>query len=950
MAQATITGSVTSEDGAALAGANVIVEGTSLGAAADAGGNYSIDGVSAGNVTVTASFVGYESSSSSVSVPASGSVTVNFSLSSGAIELSGLEVLSSRSSASAPVAYTDIKKEEMELRLGSRDIPLVLNTTPSVYATEQGGGAGDARINIRGFDQRNFAVMINGVPVNDMENGWVYWSNWDGVGDATSSIQVQRGMSAVNLAVPSIGGTVNIVTDPSALDFGAKFKQEVGSYGFLKTTASFNSGKMGPLAFSGAVVKKTGEGYRKGTFTDAYAYYLASSFQLNKNNKFEIYAVGAPQRHGHALYKQNIAVYDTDLAKELGYADSVIAYFEDNNSSGNSGRDYNQNYSPIPDSLQSNDSKQYFEMYSINDGVDRYSKEYIMERENFFHKPQVNFNWYSKLNDNIDLSTVFYWSGGKGGGTGTYGSPKWDYSGFSRVLDFGASWEENTRHYESYFEYVIDDITGDTTSIDEIVVYGGTSIDSTYSATLNRSDGILRNSVNQQSTIGLVSKLDFKIDESFRMQIGVDFRKAEVGHWREVRDLIGGDYYVYTGNDYDDVWDYHALEVVIDTSESDTTIIPAYLTFNDSLTNLNHMKTLGDKIAYHNTNTIDWRGFYWQGEYSGDKLDLLGVIGFSTVGYTYVDHFTAQSLDTLGNHGSELFSYNRDIGGSQLKLGASYNLFGNFRIYSNYADVSKVPNFDGAINDEDGSVYTSPKLERFLSREYGIVNQFQSGHLRLNYYNTDWLDRSRSIGVVNADGSDGYVYLSGIDAKHTGIEGELALKVNDLINLRTSLAINDWSYQSNPTGFYNDYGEGGLVDYTYYLEGLKVGNQPQYQHSLSLGLSPMRNLNLDITSHYYGEHYADWDPFSRSDSTDLQQSWRIPDYHLLDLHFSYKIMDNLQLVGHIFNLLDKTYVQEATDNDGYNAYSADGVNHSANDASVFLGLPRRFNISLSYSL
>jgi hypothetical protein len=61
-------------------------------------------------------------------------------------------------------------------------------------------------------------------------------------------------------------------------------------------------------------------------------------------------------------------------------------------------------------------------------------------------------------------------------------------------------------------------------------------------------------------------------------------------------------------------------------------------------------------------------------------------------------------------------------------------------------------------------------------------------------------------------------------------------------------------------------------------------------------------------------------------------------------------MDNLQLVGHIFNLLDKTYVQEATDNDGYNAYSADGKNHSANDASVFLGLPRRFNISLSYSL
>ena len=33
-----------------------------------------------------------------------------------------------------------------------------------------------------------------------IQNGWVYWSNWDGVGDVTSSIQMQRGLSAVNLA------------------------------------------------------------------------------------------------------------------------------------------------------------------------------------------------------------------------------------------------------------------------------------------------------------------------------------------------------------------------------------------------------------------------------------------------------------------------------------------------------------------------------------------------------------------------------------------------------------------------------------------------------------------------------------------------------------------------------------------------------------------------------
>ena len=423
-----------------------------------------------------------------------------------------------------------------------------------------------------------------------------------------------------------------------------------------------------------------------------------------------------------------------------------------------------------------------------------------------------------------------------------------------------------------------------------------------------------------------------------------DLRKAEVGHWREVRDLIGGDYYVYTGNDFDNVYDYHAA----DTANGIPT--PTFLTVNEAETNQNQMKTIGDKIAYHNTNTIDWRGFYWQGEYTKDKLNLLAVMGFSSVGYTYVDHFTTQSVDTLGENGTEFFAYNRDIAGGQYKLGASYRIFDNSNIYANYADVYKVPNFDGAINDGDGSVYVDPMLEHFMSREYGFINRFDGGFLRVNYYNTDWLNRSNSIGVQNADGSDGYVYLSGINAKHKGVEGEIEVQINDLVSFNGSIAINDWYYTSDVDGFYNDYGSGGLIDYTYYLNNLKVGDQPQYQQVLTLGLTPIRNLKIDVTSSFYAQHYANWSPFSRTDSTDIQQSWKIPDYHLLDLHFAYNITNSLQLSGHFFNLFDKVYVHEAVDNSSYNAYSADGKTHSANDAEVFLGLPRRFNMSLSYSL
>ena len=84
----------------------------------------------------------------------------------------------------------------MKKRLGTQEFPEVLKSTPGVYVTKDGGGYGDAQTRVRGFDSENVAMMINGVPMNGMENQKVYWSNWAGLADVTSSMQVQRGLGA----------------------------------------------------------------------------------------------------------------------------------------------------------------------------------------------------------------------------------------------------------------------------------------------------------------------------------------------------------------------------------------------------------------------------------------------------------------------------------------------------------------------------------------------------------------------------------------------------------------------------------------------------------------------------------------------------------------------------------------------------------------------------------
>lgn len=79
-----------------------------------------------------------------------------------------------------PVAVSTVDPVFIEDKIGSRELPQILKSTPGVYASNEGGGFGDSNIKIRGFKSEYVAMMINGVPMNGMENQKVYMSNWGG--------------------------------------------------------------------------------------------------------------------------------------------------------------------------------------------------------------------------------------------------------------------------------------------------------------------------------------------------------------------------------------------------------------------------------------------------------------------------------------------------------------------------------------------------------------------------------------------------------------------------------------------------------------------------------------------------------------------------------------------------------------------------------------------------
>ncbi len=166
MAQGSIVGMVTDESGNALPGANVSIDGTSLGAAADRNGGYFISGMDAGDYSVTASFIGYESSSQTVSV-SDGASTANFALAESAVEISMVMVTGTRAAGrTAMKSPTPIDGfDDLSLRRqGNGDFTETLkNQVPSFNATPlTGDGAAFVRpTSMRGLPPDNILVLTN---------------------------------------------------------------------------------------------------------------------------------------------------------------------------------------------------------------------------------------------------------------------------------------------------------------------------------------------------------------------------------------------------------------------------------------------------------------------------------------------------------------------------------------------------------------------------------------------------------------------------------------------------------------------------------------------------------------------------------------------------------------------------------------------------------------------
>ena len=413
-----------------------------------------------------------------------------------------------------PIAVSTISAQEVLLKVGNQEFPEIMNKTPGVYATKQGGGYGDSRISLRGFDQRNTSFLINGQPVNDMENGWVYWSNWQGLTDVTSNIQIQRGLGATSLAVPSVGGTVSIFTKSAEKAQGGSLTQMIGNDGYIKTTGIYNTG-VNDKGWSSSylLTKWSGNGYIYNTSGAGWTYFAAVGY--------------TPEGSAHSL---NLSVLG---AGQWHHQRDVWVSIRDYQNFGKEGID---------------------QRWNTNGGTLN-GEEYNLRR-NFYNKPLATLNWDWDISDNVQLNTSLYGSAGRGGGTGPRGRNY--YEGSIDMLPFR---KDLTEHYLENGRGTRD--SNGFINFDAVVAHNsqydiGSNNDKTYA----RDILVRRASMNSHNWIGGISKLNIQSGK-MRYSLGVDLRNYTGYHYRAMNDLLGLDGYASTGNQYLPTQIYGADDLVV---------------------------------------------------------------------------------------------------------------------------------------------------------------------------------------------------------------------------------------------------------------------------------------------------------------------------------------------------------------------------------------------------
>ena len=792
----------------------------------------------------------------------------------------------------------------------------VLNASRDAFLSASSFNFSVARYRIRGYEQENFSTYMNGVPMENLENGFSSWGLWSGLNDMTRSKEGTLGIKNTNFGFGELGGATNIDSRASkqrkqlSLSY-ATSNRTYNNRLILSYGSGFNS-KGWAYAFSmgGRWAEKA---YVPGTDYQSFSYFGAIEKKINSLHSIAFTAFGAPTRNG----RSTAAVQETFDITNTKYYNPNWGY------QAGKIRNSNEGYTNQPVAILTHDFK-----------IDNVSNLLTAVSFSSGYRNITGFNWYNAP----DPRPIYY----------RY-LPSYFYADKDTVQ--GKKIEEMYRNNPELLQVQWDGMIDANRSQNNSIIQDANGI-AGNTVTGKRAIYIVENRIQKNTQFNFNSTYNKTINDLSNLTAGLTIQKQKSSFYKELTDLLGGDYFLdinqFAERDFRD-----STQAV-----------------QNDLNNPNRVIKVGDKYGYNYDMHINKNSFWVQLSHKFTRFDVFvgGELsntlfwrdGKYQVGLFKDNSFGKSDINNFINYA--------------IKGGITAKLNGRNYFFLNGYNATKAPNYYDVFmslrtrNDQ----ITNPPNEKISSIEAGYIYNSPVFKLRSNYYYTTFKDGiHNNLYFDDVYAAFGNLSVSSINRVHYGTELSLEGKVYKGLSFTTVAAIgkNYYSTRQNST-FTVDNTAKIFPTETVFIKNYHLGGTPEQVYNAGFNYRSKKFWWVNLNVNNFRNAWENISPARRTSAAiDLvsegSQQWsEIVDQkklynsqYTVDFSAGYSIKLNkvfkklkhnqfLVINANVNNLLDNQNLKTT----GYEQLRFDITNHDPNKfpSRYTYAFGRNYFISLTY--
>ncbi len=690
----------------------------------------------------------------------------------------------------------------------AQNISSVLNAGRDPFMNAAAFKFGAVRFRLRGYDADNFTTYMNGVPMENLDNGFTPYGLWGGLNDVTRNKDNSLGLRPTPYTFGDIGGVNYLDTRASYQRKQTSINYAISNRNYsnrIMLTHSTGLNKKG-WAFSFAASRRwADEGFTDGTFYDGWSFYAGIDKRINDKHLISFVAFGTPTKNG----RQGAAVGEMrDLA----------------------GTNF---YNPY---------------WGYQNGVKRNASV----AKSFQPVGILTHDW--KINDKTSLLTGASITIGKRSTTGldwyNAADPRPDYYRYlpSYQLDpvYAQQVEDQLRSDVNKRQINWDNLYNTNYNSFEVVKNVNGIAGNNVAG--KRSHYILENRVINTTKYNFNTTLNTAVTQNFNLTGGLSFESQRNHYYKEIDDLLGGDFYV-------------------DVNQFAERDYPSNPQANQNNLNApNRILREGDKFGYNYDIQIR-RGSAWlQAVVKFRKIDIFfatehSYTGFSRTGNAKVGLFPNNSF---GKSKTYTF-YN-----STIKGGLTYKINGRNYLFTNGSYGSKAPFFENAFIAPRTRDFVQNNLrsEEVGTVEAGYVMNAPRVKLRATGYYSRFKNQLNVLTFYNDEYQNFVNYaISNIGKEHMGVEFGAEAKVYKGLSVTAAAAIGRYRYDTRQSGTVTVDNSAAVLasNVPIYAKNFNVPT-PQEAYTIGLDYRSPKYWFLSVNFNYFDHMYLDFNPLRRTDA------------------------------------------------------------------------------------